>query len=97
MCDGFRRRLAEYGIATTASSIGPIVPVIIGDATRTMQVAQGLEERGFLVGAIRPPTVPHGTSRLRISVTAAHDQVALGAIATALAEMCRSGPAPISG
>jgi 8-amino-7-oxononanoate synthase len=84
MCDAFRRRLAEYSIASAASSIGPIVPVIIGDAARTIQVAQGLEERGLLVGAIRPPTVPQGTSRLRISITAAHDDSALEALGAAL-------------
>ena len=87
MCDWFRSRLAESGIATTASSIGPIVPVTIGDATRTMHVAQRLEERGFLVGAIRPPTVSRGTSRLRISITAAHDEGVLDALAYTLDEL----------
>jgi 8-amino-7-oxononanoate synthase len=87
MCDWFRSRLVESGIATPASSTGPIVPIIVGDATRTMQAAQGLEERGFLVGAIRPPTVPRGTSRLRISITAGHDEDALEGLARAVDEV----------
>jgi 8-amino-7-oxononanoate synthase len=94
MCDGFRRRLAEFGIATPASSTGPIVPIIVGDATRTMDVARRLEERGLLVGAIRPPTVPRGTSRLRISIIAAHDEEVLDGLAAALGEVWRRARLP---
>ncbi|WP_170430293.1 8-amino-7-oxononanoate synthase [Ruegeria arenilitoris] len=46
-----------------------IVPVILGDEARTMQMAASLQAQGFDVRGIRPPTVPRGTSRLRISVT----------------------------
>jgi 8-amino-7-oxononanoate synthase len=46
-----------------------IVPFILGDDSRTMVVAAGLQEAGFDVRGIRPPTVPRGTSRLRISIT----------------------------
>jgi 7-keto-8-aminopelargonate synthetase-like enzyme len=49
-----------------------IVPVIIGDASETRSLGERLFERGFLVGAIRPPTVPEGTSRLRLTVSASH-------------------------
>ena len=62
-----RERLAEAGIAVPAGD-SPIVPVIIGENERAVAVAAALQEAGFDVRAIRPPTVPRGTARLRISV-----------------------------
>jgi 8-amino-7-oxononanoate synthase len=50
----------------------PIVPVVVGAAEATLVASQLLEENGFLVTAIRPPTVPQGTSRLRFTFTAQH-------------------------
>jgi len=50
----------------------PIVPVVIGDTEATLQAARDLEADGFLVIAIRPPTVPAGTARLRFTFTAGH-------------------------
>ena len=50
----------------------PIVPVVLGDAAKALAVAQHLEKAGFLTIPIRPPTVPAGSSRLRITVTATH-------------------------
>jgi len=52
----------------------PIVPVILGDTDHTMASAKLLEEKGFLVVPIRPPTVPEGTSRLRVTFSAAHEE-----------------------
>ena len=49
-----------------------IVPVIVGDANAAMKASSELENEGFLVVAIRPPTVPEGTARLRFTFTAAH-------------------------
>jgi 8-amino-7-oxononanoate synthase len=49
-----------------------IVPVLLGDERRALAASQRLEEQGFLVTAIRPPTVPVGTSRLRVTFSAAH-------------------------
>ena len=46
-----------------------IIPIIIGDEERTLRVASRLQQQGFDIRAIRPPTVPQGTSRLRISIT----------------------------
>jgi 8-amino-7-oxononanoate synthase len=80
----FRRQIADFGIETTANSTGPIVPIIMQAPGRTVQAAQQLEDEGFLVAAIRPPTVPEGTSRLRISLTSAHQPVDLEKLASAL-------------
>ena len=68
-----------------AQSVGPIVPLVFGDPIATMSAARELESQGFLVGAIRPPTVPNGTSRLRISLTTAFDETDIIELANALA------------
>lgn len=60
------RLFAPLGIAATGS---PIVPVILGDDARAMAVAAALQAQGFDVRGIRPPTVPAGTARLRLSIT----------------------------
>ena len=46
----------------------PIIPVLIGEAETTLEIQNRCLEKGILVGAVRPPTVPHGTSRLRVSL-----------------------------
>jgi 8-amino-7-oxononanoate synthase len=56
----------------TGSSAGPIVPMILGEPSRAVMLASALREEGLFVPAIRTPTVPRGSDRLRISVTAAH-------------------------
>ena len=53
-------------------AVSPIVPIVIGDAKAALDAARILEEEGFLVVAIRPPTVPEGTARLRVAFTALH-------------------------
>lgn len=64
-----------------------ILPVILGDDARTMAVAGALQERGFDVRGIRPPTVPTGTSRLRISLTLNVDKDVIAALADAFQEL----------
>jgi 8-amino-7-oxononanoate synthase len=81
-----RQELWLRGVAPLDGSTGPIVPVLLQDAARTMQAGRALEERGFLVGTIRPPTVPRDRSRLRISVSAAHSSEDVVALAMAVAE-----------
>ena len=51
----------------------PIVPLVLGGAEAALTASRELTEAGFLVSAIRPPTVPDGTARLRFTFTAAHD------------------------
>ena len=59
-------RLAPLGISPSGSQIRPVV---IGDNARTMRIAAALQADGFDIRGIRPPTVPHGTARLRIAIT----------------------------
>ncbi|MET0269822.1 MAG: 8-amino-7-oxononanoate synthase [Sphingomonas sp.] len=66
-----RARLAEGGVDTAGSST-QIVPAIVGPADAALALAGGLEEDGMLAAAIRPPTVPPGTSRLRLALRATH-------------------------
>ena len=86
--DALVRRLADLvarvGAATTAGGPGrrtspasPIIPVILGTEQRALEASAALLAEGLWVPAIRPPTVPAGTSRLRVTVSAAHtdDQV----------------------
>ena len=67
----FKAGIAELGLVAGESSTA-IQPLIIGDADKAVAVANKLRERGLWVTAIRPPTVPKGTARLRITLTAAH-------------------------
>lgn len=67
----FRAGLTAAGFHVPPG-ITPIVPVLVGDAALTMALACRLGEAGVIVSGIRPPAVPAGTSRLRITVTAAH-------------------------
>ena len=59
----------------------PIVPVIIGDAQATLAASNRLADEGFLAVAIRPPTVPVGTARLRLTFTALHPDEAIERLA----------------
>ncbi|MFQ5965352.1 MAG: 8-amino-7-oxononanoate synthase [Candidatus Scalinduaceae bacterium] len=56
------------------SSESPIIPIMIGNATKAVDVTRFLFERGLLIPAIRPPTVPEGSSRLRVTVMATHNK-----------------------
>jgi len=69
----------------------PIQPLVLGANAAALDAAARLRERGILVPAIRPPTVPEGTARLRISLSAAHDEQDVSRLAAALRETCTSG------
>jgi 8-amino-7-oxononanoate synthase len=66
------RKLAAGLPMTLTDSVTAIQPLIIGDNQATLAMSQRLRERGIWVSAIRPPTVPAGSARLRITLTAAH-------------------------
>lgn len=90
LAQAFREELKQIGLRTPGGGIGPIVPVVLGDAQETLRVAKELEDAGFLAAAIRPPTVPRGTSRLRITITAAHTEEDLQGLIAQLAKSTRS-------
>lgn len=64
-----------------------ILPLIVGDEARAVELASSLRERGFFIPAIRFPTVPRGAARLRLTVTAAHSSADTAALAEALGRM----------
>jgi 8-amino-7-oxononanoate synthase len=67
----FRNGAAQLGLQLLESTT-PLQPVLLGNADIAMQISQQLEESGLLITAIRPPTVPEGTARLRITFSAEH-------------------------
>jgi 8-amino-7-oxononanoate synthase len=68
----------------------PIQPLIIGENAEAMRVSEALGQRGLWVPAIRPPTVPRGSARLRITLTAAHTETDVDALLAALSEVAES-------
>ena len=73
LIDRFRRGAAELGLPLSASA-SAIQPLLLGSADAALAAALALERQGFLVSAIRPPTVPQGHARLRITLSAAHEE-----------------------
>lgn len=67
-----RKAKSFTALTNLPQATSPIVPLLIGDEDKTMQSAKLLEDEGFLVVGIRPPTVPAGTARLRFTFSAAH-------------------------
>lgn len=82
----FRRGALQLGLPLAASRT-PIQPVLLGDADATMRTAAELENAGLLVGAIRPPSVPAGSARLRITFSAAHEEADVDRLVDALARV----------
>jgi 8-amino-7-oxononanoate synthase len=83
LAEKLRSQLVEMGYPETNSKC-QIVPVIVGEPERALRLSKQLEEDGLLVPAIRPPSVPAGTSRLRISLTAGHTDKDVERLARAL-------------
>ena len=81
----FRAGAAEIGLSLMASPT-PIQPILVGDSERALKLSALLKDRGLLVGAIRPPTVPAGSARLRVTLSAAHSEAQLERLLAALAE-----------
>jgi 8-amino-7-oxononanoate synthase len=94
--DGARRARLHASIArfrdgaralpwTLADSSTAIQPLIVGDSAAAVALSARLADRGYFVPAIRPPTVPHGTARLRVSLSAAHERRDIDGLLEALA------------
>ena len=76
--------LDRLGFPRPPGSRGPILPVILGGPEEAVEASRLLEAEGLFVPAIRPPTVPKGTARLRISLSAAHSDDDLARLIAAL-------------
>jgi 8-amino-7-oxononanoate synthase len=81
----FRSGAQALGLPVMNSDT-PIQPLMAGEADNALRISQALLGRGFLVTAIRPPTVPAGSSRLRITLSAGHDAGQVGQLLEALSE-----------
>jgi len=90
LIERFRDGAAELGLPLMPSDTA-IQPLLLGDAALAMAAAGALEEQGFLVGAIRPPTVPVGKARLRITLSAAHEEAHVDRLLDALAGLAPGG------
>lgn len=81
----FREGAAQIGLQLMDSPT-PIQPILIGDSAQALRLSQMLRERGLLVTAIRPPTVPAGSARLRVTLSAAHSEAQVQLLLNALAD-----------
>ena len=82
----FRRRLIETGWQVPEGE-SPIVPIIVGDAERTVAISRELRDQRMAVPAIRPPTVPPGTWRLHVSLSTRHTATEISQLAATLVSM----------
>jgi 8-amino-7-oxononanoate synthase len=82
----FRAGALQLGF-TLGASTTPIQPLLIGAASDAVALSAALRAAGFWVAAIRPPTVPAGSARLRVTLSAAHDESDIDALLVALAEL----------
>ena len=81
----FREGAQQIGLELMDSPT-PIQPIVIGDSAQALRLSRMLRDRGLLVTAIRPPTVPAGSARLRVTLSAAHSQAQVQLLLYALAE-----------
>lgn len=86
-----RGRLAEAGFTAAAAGTSQIVPIVIGDNEAAVELAGALQALGYDVRAIRPPTVPPGTARLRVAVNVDLTEDELGRFAAAVGACLREG------
>lgn len=86
-----RRRLRVHVDSLRPHHPSAVLPIVIGDERDALAASEALLERGLLVPAIRPPSVPEGTSRLRVAISAAHSDDQIKALSIALDECDLSG------
>ncbi len=85
----FRRGATQIGMRLMDSTT-PIQPILLGEAATALAVSELLLERGFVVTAIRPPSVPNGSARLRVTLTAAHSELDVDRLLEALKTLSSS-------
>lgn len=83
----FRKGAQSLGLSLMPSET-PIQPILTGSIRRTLQISEGLFQQGILVTAIRPPTVPKGKSRLRVTFSASHTLEQVDQLLDALSKVC---------
>ncbi|MFK7976506.1 MAG: 8-amino-7-oxononanoate synthase [Halioglobus sp.] len=83
----FRSGAEQLGLPLMKSA-SAIQPLLVGDAQLAMQLSDKLSERGVLISAIRPPTVPAGSARLRVTLSAAHTESQVDRLLELLAQCC---------
>ncbi|HEB92042.1 MAG TPA: 8-amino-7-oxononanoate synthase [Gammaproteobacteria bacterium] len=82
----FRHGAGQLGLALMASET-PVQPIVVGETARAVAVSEALLRRGMLVTAIRPPTVPDGSARLRVTLSAAHSEAQVDRLLDAFGEV----------
>jgi 8-amino-7-oxononanoate synthase len=87
----FSQGLGRLGLLAAGAGETPIIPLLVGTENAAMEVSNHLLEAGFHVQAIRPPTVPRGTSRLRFALMATHSPEQLEDLLGVLADLLRAG------
>jgi 8-amino-7-oxononanoate synthase len=90
--EALRVRLRGFVERVAPAHSTPIVPIVLGTEERAVAASAALLDRGLLVPAIRPPTVAPGTSRLRVTLSAAHTDAQVDALVTALAALDVGAP-----
>ncbi|WP_276626123.1 8-amino-7-oxononanoate synthase [Veillonella magna] len=83
-----KEALAKNGITVHTES--PIFPIMIGEADKALRIAEQLRDRSIILTPIRPPSVPDGKSRLRLTVTAAHSEADLDYVANCLGDILKN-------
>ena len=83
----FRAAALDAGVPLGASTT-PIQPIVLGSAQAALTAQRALQEVGFWVVAIRPPTVPAGSARLRVTLSALHTDAEVEALVEHLARTC---------
>jgi len=91
LAERLRRQLRELG-GNVGDSCCQIVPLIVGEARQAVMLSRRLQEHGLLIPAIRPPSVPDGSTRLRLSVTAAHTEAAVLQVGEVLRSVVKDSP-----
>jgi len=90
LIEQFRQGAKDLGLALMDSQTA-IQPILVGDDARALALSERLQSRGYWVAAIRPPTVPKGSARLRVTLSAAHSREQLEGLLAALAESLEEG------
>lgn len=90
--DYFRTQANARALPIAEKATGPIVPILLGNAERALNIANTLQVAGFDVRAVRPPTVPEGTSRLRVVIHAVHTLETLDELVSQIERALKENP-----